>query len=97
MNLRDGHILLTRTPNSHYRRNSDSHPEHDLLRADFTFCDVVEPIADDLFQPSIELLHRDMLQLSVLDQSRNLLQERGQSTPGFLVGHLGRRNRNRRW
>lgn len=64
---------------------SGSHRKHDLLRADFTCRDVLVAFADDLFQPSIELLHRDVLHLSIFDQPWNLLQERGEHTPGVIV------------
>jgi len=67
----------------------DLHRKHDLLRTHSAFRDVVKAIADDLVQPSIELLHRDMLQFSVCDQPWNLLQEGGQHTPGVIIGVYG--------
>jgi len=56
------HTLFALQPDS---RNPDSHRVYDLLRADFTLRDVVEPVADDLVQSSVEFLHRNVLQFPV--------------------------------
>ena len=68
------------------RTESDLHREHDLLRANLSFRDVIKSIPGDHIQPSIEKFHRDVLQSSFYNQPRNPLQERGQRTPGVLVG-----------
>lgn len=86
VDLRDKHVLLTHTPLQTVGTRPRSYRIHDLLRADFTFRDVVEPITDDLFQSSVEFLHRDVLQLSVSYQSWNLLQERGEYTSCVVIG-----------
>ena len=63
----------------------DLHHEHDLLRADLPHRDVLVAIAEYLVQPAIELLNRDVLQLSALNQSWNFLQERGEDASGVIV------------
>ena len=62
-----------------------SQGKHDLLRARLTLCQILIPVTINLLQTTLEPLDRGRPELSVLDQTRDFLQERGEFSSVVVV------------
>ena len=73
------------SPHTPQPRGTFLQRKHDLLPAHSPVCQILVPVAVNLFQSAFELLDRDRFELSVLDQTRDVFQKLGELSPVVVV------------